>query len=155
MPANCFTPHHRLLLYEAYPKGRALAEAGSSGYTPLSNPLSQLSYYCSTRSQKLAKVGKALREHVQKDAPRSGTSAKAKSRLCISLAIVLRLVSDCRSNLSSFSGDVLQIVQIALSAKDGTGKAFDVDVVERAAAVVSPLSYVERVAMTSLRQKID
>jgi hypothetical protein len=110
-----------------------------AAYQPDSNSLSKLTYYCSLKPYKLTKVARALLRRVESDAPRA-PSPRNKARLCISLTILKRLIEDCRSELSFFAREAIEIMDVALQAKDNSpyGRTrVDLDVAERAAGAVS------------------
>ena len=76
-PCASVLPEVRLLK-DCYPPSKGLIASGPE-YRPLSQDLSKLTYACSNRPSRLAKVGDELERLVQKDATKS-SGGYAKSR---------------------------------------------------------------------------
>jgi hypothetical protein len=111
----------------------AAQAASGPAYNPISNELGKLLYYCSAKRDKTVKVVRALLKKVSKDVPAATRSPKNKASLCISLTILDKILQECRGNIAPFASEALEILNAALSVEPR-----DLDIVERAAAVVSP-----------------
>ncbi|KEI37361.1 uncharacterized protein L969DRAFT_96440 [Mixia osmundae IAM 14324] len=126
-------PNHLVLIDACYPAGKALASSGPD-YAPDSNSVSKLVYYCSMKPHKSNKVAKVLLTRAQKDAL-NPTPTKGKPNLCITLAILTKLLDGCRQHLSYFAREAIEIIELAAAVKQpGQPEYRDNEVAERAAS---------------------
>lgn len=133
------------LVKAAYPQGKALANAAPN-YAPEKDATGKLAYYCEMNPTELTAVGVLLVKSARSDVRAASHNVKSKARLCITLAILKRLIVDCRAHLSFFAKDAVEIIELAVgvrepSAPGGSGHTEprrDIEVAERAAGAVRP-----------------
>jgi hypothetical protein len=139
------------LVKTSYPRGKALANAAPA-YAPDSNNVGKLAYYCEINPTELAAVGAILAKSARTDARSAPSNAKSKARLCITLAILKRLIVDCRANLSFFAKEAVEIIELAIGVREVAapgGRAHqeprrDIEVAERAAGAVRSMRAILR-----------
>ena len=112
-------PNHLQLILGCYPKSKSARD-------PDSNALGKLTFYTKSRPVKLAKVGRALLK-------RSQRGSESENRLCITLAILKRLLDESRSDIAVFSNEAMAIIELGLQRSG----ARNIELLEKTTGAVS------------------
>ncbi|TFK75768.1 hypothetical protein BDN72DRAFT_809365 [Pluteus cervinus] len=130
-----FTPHHVQLLNACYPPSSALPTAGPE-YSPNSQELSRLTYYASNHPSKLTKLGSELEKRAKSECRKAKAgSARYRTLLLITLAIIRTLATECRRDISLLGVSLISSVDVVIHTL-----VDDLEVVARAATVFTAWS---------------
>lgn len=111
--------HHLSLIQSCYPAPKLLSSSPLSAISPDSNALSKLTFYAQGRPKKLPKVVKVVRGQVTEHARSRGE--KERKKVVVGLMMMRELVKECRSELVCCREDALEVVLLALGARDLNG----------------------------------
>lgn len=120
-----FEKNHQRLIDACYPP----KSSDSSLPSPVSNAVSQLTFYGAGRPKKLPKVAEALLHRAQSAAGTHGV--KGLQALAVTVDVMRALVSEARRELACFAAEALEVAQLGLAHTD------NLDLFARAASLVS------------------